>query len=310
MTNNKKTNIFNKNSETNSNCDVKYKKKIKNNKKVKKIILKNQLSDNILKASDKYKIELKKTKREDKKESIGSNTAKNGLNEQEFIKNLINTDEILRKNVYEKFKIDLKNAMVKTGTSKTDISCENINIQVKKTKKSQFGQIDRHWINDLIEHIPKLKEIDYILKNMCELPTIIINGKKMCDKNAHIKKINNNNYSDDEIYKLLENFENNKKEILKYAFFGTKVENIPDLYIVSVFSSKRENIIIWKTTDIIDEILKKPVNIRPSGTVIEIGNCFTFQRKGGDNGKECANQFQFKFIPTALNIENTLVYKL
>jgi hypothetical protein len=281
MTNNKKNNLSDTKSETNYEHNTEYKKKI-----------------------------IKKDKDKDKKVSIGSKTAKGGLKEQEFIKKLINTDLNFRKNVYDKFKIELKNAVVKTGTSKTDISCENINIQVKKTKKGQFGQIDRHWINDLIDNIPKLKEIEYILKNMCELPTIIVDGKKMCDKKTHIKKINNDNYSNDEICKLLEKFENNKKEILKYAFFGTKNENIPDLYIVSVFSSKREYIIICKTIDIINEILKKKVSIRTSGTVIEIGNSFTFQRKGGDNGKECANQFQFKFTPTALNINNALIYNI
>jgi hypothetical protein len=245
------------------------------------------------------------------KESIGSKTAKGGLNEQEFIKNLINSNVYFRKKINKKFKIKLtEDTHIINGNSKTDICSNGINIQVKRTKNKQFGQIDRHYVSNLIENIPKLKEIEYMLNGICELPIIDVNGKKMCDKTKNIKKISSENYSDEEIENFLNVFENNKKKILKYAFYGIIKDKKPEIYVCSVFSSQREYIIIWKTSDIIDEILKNNVAIRKSKTVIEIGKCFTFQRKGGDGGKKCANNFQFKLIPTLISTKKALIFKL
>ena len=57
--------------------------------------------------------------------------------------------------------------------------------------------------------------------------------------------------------------------------------------------------------DVIESLMKSKFVIRPSGTVIELGEVFTIQRKGGDGGKLCANQMQFKLIFSRLNIPET-----
>ena len=54
--------------------------------------------------------------------------------------------------------------------------------------------------------------------------------------------------------------------------------------------------------DVINEILSNNFEIRKSKTVVELGNIFTFQRKGGDSGKLGANNIQFKLNPTKITI--------
>lgn len=145
-----------------------------------------------------------------------------------------------------------------------------------------------------------------MLVGLCELPTV----KKMCDKTKHPKMLNEVNYTEDELKLLLSSFEKNKRQIIEYAFLGIVPKEEPELFMCSVYDKDdnvKKNIVIWKTSLIIDEISENEVKIRKSCTVIEIGRCFTFQRKGGDNGKISANQFQFKLIPTLLSTKYALV---
>ena len=58
--------------------------------------------------------------------------------------------------------------------------------------------------------------------------------------------------------------------------------------------------------DVIDYLVEceNSVKIRDKKTVIEISKGLTFQRKGGDGGKKAANQFQFKFVPSGLIMDD------
>lgn len=255
-------------------------------------------------------IELLKINNIDVKNNIGSNTAKNGLNEELFIVDILNNDKNLQ-NQLSKFvnKNITNNAYKINGTKKSDINISNINIQHKKTKKNQFGQLDRHYVEDLIDKIPQLSKCKYILQNLCELPINTITS--LCDKNYKITKINNINYTDHEINNLIQLFENNKRNILEYAFYGNDISYKPELLSITLYNNnKRDKLIIWKLTDVIDYLMTFNVNIKKSKTVIEISNGLTFQRKGGDCGAKQANNFQIKFIPTMLPLTNALVYKL
>jgi hypothetical protein len=62
--------------------------------------------------------------------------------------------------------------------------------------------------------------------------------------------------------------------------------------------------------DVIAHLMKFSVEIKNSKTVIKISDGLTFQRKGGDGGKKQGNNFQFKFIPSSLPIDNAFIYKL
>lgn len=244
------------------------------------------------------------------KTNIGSTTAKNGFKEEDFLVKKLNEDNKLQK-LLEKFtgKNIINDACKIKGNKKSDICISNINIQHKKTKNKQFGQIDRHYVDNLIDKIPELDNCKYMLKNLCELP--LDPKTQLCDKKYNIKKINNSNYTEKEINNLIDLIEKNKKNIIQYAFCGYEKDFIPELLSITLFTKNiREKIIFWKMNDIIDYLMNSNVTIRKSKTVIEISNGLTFQRKGGDGGKKEGNNFQFKFIPSILPLDKALVYKL
>ena len=253
-------------------------------------------------------------------DSVGSLTAKNGFKEEEYIKDQLNNNIILMLK-FQKFldiNIDLNKCCAKVikGNKKTDIRIGNINIQHKKTKLNEFGQVDRHYAGHLIEKIPELKECELMLKRLCELP--IDDETGLCDENSNIVKLDNINYSNEELNKLINIIETNKEKIIKFAFLGYEEEYKPDILSISLFDEndtpccKRQKIIFWKMNDVIDYLVKleNSVKIRDKKTVIEISKGLTFQRKGGDSGKKSANQFQIKFIPSGLPLDNALVFEL
>ena len=245
-----------------------------------------------------------------KKTNIGSIIARNGYLEEEYLVNKLNEDTQLIK-LLEEFtgKNIINNAIKIKGNKKSDINISGINIQHKKTKDKQFGQIHRHYVDHLINKVPELENCKYMLKNLCEKP--INEETKLCDKKYNIKKINNINYTENEIDNLINLIEKNKRNIINYAFHGSEEKFTPELFSISLFTKDtREKLIFWKMNDIIEYLMKSKVNIKKSQTVIEISNGLTFQRKGGDGGKKGSNNFQFKFIPSSLPLDKALVYKL
>jgi len=283
-------------------------KKINNFLKNKNIKIKENNENNII--FNKSQTNITDNKQIKNKKNVGSTTAKNGFKEEDFLVKKLNEDNKLLK-LLEKFtgKNIINDACKIKGNKKSDICISNINIQHKKTKNKQFGQIDRHYVDNLIEKIPELDNCKYMLKNLCELP--LDPKTQLCDKKYNIKKINNSNYTEKEINNLIDLIEKNKKNIIHYAFCGYETDFIPELLSITLFTKNiREKIIFWKMNNIIDYLMNSNVTIKKSKTVIEISNGLTFQRKGGDGGKKEGNNFQFKFIPSILPLDKALVYKL
>lgn len=239
-----------------------------------------------------------------------SNTAKNGFKEEEnMIKDLNNNEELhIAFETFINKKITKTFAKYADNHSKIDINnIDNICIQVKKYKKGQFGQVDRHWIDEIINKIPLMKNIEKYLKNLCEYP--LKECGKIIDKSKSIKKLNNTNYTNDELNTFLKNINERKKEILKFAFCGYS-EACPQ-YLCGVEydkNNKRNKIIIYNIIDVLTYLEQFDFKIKKSETVIELGDCFTLQRKGGDGGKKSSNQLQFKLIFSKLNIVDKLEY--
>ena len=70
-----------------------------------------------------------------------------------------------------------------------------ITIQHKKTKEKQFGQIDRHYVDDLIQCIPKIKDCETILKNLCDRIYLMEEGTISKSGNHHVLLKTANLYS-------------------------------------------------------------------------------------------------------------------
>ena len=62
--------------------------------------------------------------------------------------------------------------------------------------------------------------------------------------------------------------------------------------------------------DVIESLMQYDFKIRNSKTVIELGPSFTFQRKGGDGGRQSANDIQFKIVPSLLEVKDPVVIPL
>lgn len=233
------------------------------------------------------------------------NTAINGYKEEDLICHDLNENKLL----IEKFKNFTNNSKLGffskiKGNFKSDISdsTNTFKIQVKKYKNKQFGQVDRHWVNDVISNIYGLKNVEHILKNLCEIP--LKNCGNIVDKSKGRKLLNSKNYSDSELINFINIFNENKKQILEYVFLGKNIDYQPN-YICGVeYGKKRKQIIIYNISDVIEYLQQFNFSIKNSKSVISLNNCFTIQRKGGDCGKKTSNQIQFKLTFSLLNIKN------
>lgn len=234
--------------------------------------------------------------------STGSTTAKNGYKEEEFMVSYINKNEY---SVIRKLGCPSMKACVKPGNTKTDIIW-TYNIQHKKTKDGQFGQVCRHWLDYMHTKVPMSQSVLTYLRGMCELPLDKKNNK-MCDRSSPVVKLKRENYTERQLNSIILYFEKNKKRLLEMIFLGYD-DDKPKILSCTVFKKKkRHKLMMWEMNVLIEYFCTQICKIRKSGTVIEIGSCLTFQRKGGDNGKKQANQFQFKLIPTRIQTPPFLV---
>ncbi len=253
---------------------------------------------------DKLKLLLKEKEKEieDNKVKLlsytNSQTAKNGYKEEELVCKDINNKLI--KEAFTPMLGDNYNECNRiTGNHKCDIQSDNkiLKGQVKKYKKGQFQQLDRHWISRLINNIPELNEVSQILKDLFEYP-LLPNGTYV-DKSKHIKKLCTSNYSQKILDNLLDLLNKFKRQILEYAFYGLSLEIQPEyLFGVEYENTKRNKILVFKIEDVIKYLEKLNFKISPRKTAILLGDNSTIslQRKGGDAGKKSSNQLQIKLI--------------
>jgi len=229
---------------------------------------------------------------------INSQTAKNGYKEEELVCKDLNIPSI--KEAFAPMLGDNYNECNRiTGNNKCDIQSDNkiLRGQVKKYKKGQFQQLDRHWISSICKNIPELNEASQILKDLFEYP-LLPNGTHV-DKSKNIKKLCNSNYSQEILDNLLDLFNKCKKQILEYAFYGSSLEIQPEyLFGVEYEKTKRNKLVVCKIEDVITYLEKLNFKISPRKTAILLGDNSTIslQRKGGDSGKKTSNQLQIKLI--------------
>ena len=231
-----------------------------------------------------------------------SNTAKDGYKEEELVCGDLKNETI--KNTFSSMLgVDYDECSRISGNHKCDIQSNNkkLNGQVKKYKDGQFQQLDRHWVDDLIKKIPALNAETFMLKDLCEYP-LLPNGTHI-DKNKSIKKLGLSNYSQEKIDKFVMLLNENKRQILNYAFMGTNIEIQPEyLFGVEYVDNKRTKMVILEIKEIIDYLETLDFKISNKETVIKLGNdsILSLQRKGGDGGKKCSNQLQIKIIVSKL----------
>lgn len=257
---------------------------------------------------------LNKEQKKNKLSVINSNTAKNGYTEEELVCVDLNTNVEIQQFCQKLIPLEYDTCIRFKGNSKIDISSENkeLTAQVKKYKNGQFQQLDRHWVDNLIKHIPGLEKIQFMMKGLCEYK-LLENGTHV-DKTVSIKKLCHSNYDYVTLHEFTTILNLNRKKILEYAFYGTN-EGCRPKYLIGVeyANNVRTKIVFFKINDIITYLDTQTFWIKDSKSVIALGNndAITLQRKGGDNGLKSANQLQIKIIISSLfnNVEH-IAYSL
>ena len=244
---------------------------------------------------------------------LNSHTARNGYREEHLVCNDLNLNMELQNKIIQVTGRPFDTVSRLKGFNKTDIlSADNIlSIQVKKYKQGQFQQLDRHWVNNLIEFIPELDGIKELLKNMCEYP-LLPDGIHV-DKSASTTPLCSTNYSNQVLELFIDTLNDHKRKILEYAFYGTDLRFRPD-YLIGVehINKKRSKLSFFKIESIINYLESYTFTIKKSKKVISLGehNAITLQRKGGDSGKKSSNQLQFKIIISSLKGHEEFIYTL
>ena len=227
-----------------------------------------------------------------KKRLTGSEIARGGYKEEKRMCMILKTNSQVAQAVLDlvdkpRPKTDPK---VLNNRTKTDIKWGSINIQHKKKTSAIPGQVDRRWVSQLHERIPMSVPVKKILTDLCEIP-LDKKDPRYVDREKSRIKLTLKNYTQHQLDLVINYFRTNKKQIVECTFLGCLDETKPDILSATLFN---KYIYVWKMNDVVDYLCTQPVKIRPSQTVIEIGDCFHFQRKGGDSKKKSGNHCQFK----------------
>ena len=216
--------------------------------------------------------ELESNNRELKLSIINSNTARNGYKEEDRVCEDFNINDKIKENFSSILPNDYDICRKIAGTGKVDIMSDDkkIKAQVKKYKSGQFQQIDRHWLDDIIDVIPNLKDIEDMLKKWCEIP-LKSNGTHI-NKSAKRILLSEQNYNRRELSNFIRKLNISKSDILNYIFYG--IEDIKPEYLIGVEyeGRKRKSVIMYKINDIIEDLYKKSFEISQRNSVIKLGD--------------------------------------
>lgn len=235
-----------------------------------------------------------------KKESTGSITAKNGFNNEIRVARLLNINGTPLREWIMKRDEDFKNKLIASknkGTTKKDVLLSNdllekgIQAKLVSNNKSGFNQVYRGWVDRFINGLQKMG---------VETPSKVIHLLKLFDgeeKNTlGAKSVKINKMSEPDQKCLLSWFTEYKQAIVEFVLTG----NDKQLTYVIISVKNETNIEDYPFTikEYVEFYGKGNVEITEKGC-LQIGR-IKLQRKGGDGGRETANQLQFKINP--LNI--------
>ncbi len=247
----------------------------------------------------------------DKKQKLGSQTAKDGFKNEYFVIDCFNN---WRYNNYAKAwletmdynleQIEFVEAHKVTGSYKSDVQVkiriliklkhltDIQNLQVKLvSNKSGFNQVDKRWVDTYQElwNIPS--DIVTILKHFTgELSPYIQNTKDN-------RRMFINELSIQEQKALLSFLNNNQMLIISDILKG-RGEFSAEWMLVIIRDEEPIKWILKSINEVLNFFGNGEIKISPKGS-ISIGK-ITMQRKGGDNGRPSANMLQFKIDPIKL----------
>ncbi|MBN2893505.1 MAG: hypothetical protein JXL97_16655 [Bacteroidales bacterium] len=244
----------------------------------------------------------------DKKQKLGSETAKQGFqNEKDIVSKFNNwkTDNNaktwLKIMGYKLAEIEYVEAIVLSGY-KTDvqvqvtiklkkaIDVENLQVKLVNNLKG-FNQIDKRWVDKYVEMWSIPENITVLLKKYTGeiLPTI----KNPKDDRRTFA----NEFSNAKQESLLRWIENNKTLIVNDIIKG-RGKFSAEWMLVAQKIEENAKWVLKPINIVVNHFGNGDVKITKQGN-IKIGN-ITMQRKGGDNGRKTAQMLQFKINPAEL----------
>lgn len=172
-----------------------------------------------------------------------------------------------------------RNFRVLGGRGKTDVASEDnkLRFQVKRYQPNQFQQIDRRWLNNLLEGLPDLKPFKNILSDLIE-----------CDR-SDVKKMTLENYNKENLEDFIRVFNANRTKFVERMLLGDDPNGSPNFIICSNHLDRK--LFIYKMKDVVEYACSSEFFY--TDTVIK-NKLLTVQRKGGDSGKPSGRQVQVK----------------
>ena len=238
----------------------------------------------------------------------GSKIAKGGFKEEHLVCDDFATSTSLRTKFCQTFGIDNSGDTLRfskvPGTTKTDCisNCSSIRLQIKKGKKGQSGQVDRHWVDTISNMLPCLMPIKHMLKGLCEYD---LKPDGTIDKANGRKLLTLQNYTQSELDFLVKVLDDNKRDIIETVLLGTDTVTKPThMAYVSYDKTKRHTLKIWRMSDIVNSLIEQPSSISKKGATFSVCDAISFQRKGGDGGKKSSNQLQAKIVPSKIIVSS------
>lgn len=242
------------------------------------------------------------------KVSLGSQTAKNGFKNEDFVVSVFNNykNEILAQGWLESMgykinDIESVNASKIKGSFKADVQVlvqikfkqlQDIqNLQVKLVSNPQgFNQIDKRWLKSYKElwNIPSdvLEILEYFVG---EIPPKIANPRDS-------RRMFFDEFSKAEQDKIIEFFTKNKILILNDILKG-RGQFASEWFLVIIKDSQYLQWCLKPINEVIN-FYSGEVALSAQGS-LKIGKIL-MQRKGGDNGRDSAKMLQFKLNPCEL----------
>ncbi|MGL4560660.1 MAG: type II restriction endonuclease [Brevinema sp.] len=241
----------------------------------------------------------------------GSETAKNGFKNEQFVIDLFNawkSNELAQEwliamgykiseiefvkaiKIIGSFKADIQVQISITIKLKEEVDCQNISIKLVSNPQG-FNQIDKRWIDKYIElwNIPQdiSKLLKYYTGELKPYKSMVRDERRM----------------------FIDEFEQSEQDLMIQFFEQNKVLILTDILKGRGQFSAEWMLVIYKQENKIESVLKpinEVLNFYAQGNVeitkqgnIKIGR-IGIQRKGVDGGRPTANMLQFKMNPMDL----------
>ena len=238
---------------------------------------------------------------------VAGQIAKNGFSAEVKVAEVLNSDTSLRERLGQFRGLEgLGHFRKLKGFGKVDISDGETHIQVKRTKKRQWQQVDRHKLDYYLKHIPQWQKIEGALRGLLEAD-LRPDGRP---DTSTLKCLTRDNYSEVQLGELIQTLEETKLDFLNICLLGLESEK-PN--IMTAYYPDDKRLSSYHYRDLIKHLMGCQWNYTNGmGKSISLGNILRIKRYGGSchGDYSLGNQLQVHICPSNLNVLEALEYHI